>query len=248
MAPDLIPRTPASRFRIVRIALVLAALLALPSAGVSAAPRDSDWKLSKQASKGGQPYELYQREVDDSGYDRYRLEAIVDEPMERVIQAITIRREDDRYLGEGLQRTVLRREGPDSVTYLTMRFPLVQDRDVTLRTTRSFDPESGIYRDEWWTANEEAPPLRDGVVRMTKSEGFWEVSRAGESRTRVIYESHADPGGRVPSWIANSIFGDQVIGQIVTLRQIIDEHRSDVDVASPPPSVGAAALMHSLAP
>ena len=68
---------------------------------------------------------------------------------------------------------------------------------------------------------------------MAKSEGFWEVTPAGENRTHVVYESHADPGGRVPSWIANPMLGDQVIGQIVTLHRILDDSRADV--ASPPP-------------
>jgi hypothetical protein len=219
------------------------ALLAFQTA--SAAPLEAGWELSRQESEAGQAYELYQRDVEGSGYDRYRLEAVLEEPMERVIQAITIRREDDQYLGEGLARTVLRRDGQDAVTYMTMKFPLVKDRDVTLYTTRSFDAERGIYRDEWWTANEEAPPPREGVVRMAKSEGFWEVTPAGENRTRVIYESHADPGGRVPSWIANSILGDQVVGQIVTLKRIIDDQRA-MNVAAPPP-IGATAVTHSLA-
>jgi hypothetical protein len=37
----------------------------------------------------------------------------------------------------------------------------------------------------------------------------------------------------VPSWIANSILGDQVISQMVTLRRILDDQHTDV--ASPPP-------------
>jgi len=228
MAPNLIPGYSPSRFPIV---IALAALLAVQTA--AAAPLDSDWELSKRDSKSGQSYELYQRDVAGSGYDRYRLEAVVDEPIERVIRAIRIRRMDDRYLGEGFTRTVLHRDGDDSVTYIKMQMSLVKDRDVALRSNWGFDEKRGVYRDEWRTANEEAPPLPDGVVRMTKSEGFWELTPVDAGHTRVVYESHADPGGRVPSWIANSILGDQVIGQIATLRRILDEHRQDVAAAPP---------------
>jgi hypothetical protein len=218
------------------IALSLFALLGLQPA--TAASRDPDWELSKQDSAPGKAFELYQRDVAGSGYDRYRLEAVIDAPMERVIHAITLRREDDQYLGEGFERTILRREGQEAITYIKMTMPMIKDRDITMRSTRGFDEDRGVYRDEWWTANDEAPPLPRGVVRMAKSEGFWEVSPAGENRTRVVYESHADPGGRVPSWIANSILGDQVVEQIVMLRQIIDDHRTNV--AAPP--IGSAAI------
>ena len=95
MAPNLLPGT---LLLWSRIAIALVALLAFQTA--SAAPLEAGWELSRQESAAGQPYELYQREVEGSGYDRYRLEAVVEEPMERVIQAITIRREDDQYLGE----------------------------------------------------------------------------------------------------------------------------------------------------
>jgi len=141
---------------------------------------------------------------------------------------------DDQYLEKGFSRSVFHRaDGDDSLAYFTMQVPFIKDRDVALRMKRGFDEELGVYRDEWWTANEEAPPPRRGFVRMAKSEGFWEVTSAGENRTHVVYESHADPGGRVPTWIANSMLRDQVVGQIVTLRRILDDHRTDV--ASPPP-------------
>jgi len=233
MAPNRIPVSLHSW-----IGLGLSTLLCLHAA--TAASRDPDWELSRQDSEPGKTFELYQREVAGSGYDRYRLEAVVDAPMERVIHAVTIRREDDQYLGEGFERRILRREGQEAITYIKMTMPLIKDRDITMRSTRRYDESRGVFRDEWWTANEEAPPLPRGVVRMAKSEGFWEVSPVGDGRTRVVYESHADPGGRVPSWIANSILGDQVVGQIETLRQIIDEHRTDV--AAPPPPFGSASI------
>jgi len=225
MAPDRIPVNCKSL-----IGLALFVLISLQTA--TAAPRDSDWEISKQGTEPGRGYELYQREVAGSGYDRYRIEAVVVEPIERVIRAVQARRSYDQYLAKGLTRTFLRRDSDDAVTYIRMKMPMIKDRDVALRSKRGFDEEHGIYRDEWWTANEEAPSLPDGVVRMTKSEGFWEITPAGENRTNVVYESHADPGGRVPSWIANSSLGGQVIGQIETLHRILDDYRSDV--ASPP--------------
>ena len=214
------------------------AFLGLQSAAVGAA-RDSGWELSKQGKEPGNHFELYRRDVAGSGYDRYRLETVVDEPIERVIQAVQIRSVDDQYLDEGLTRSVFHRaDGDDSLTYFEMRLPFIKDRDVALRTKRGFDEELGVYRDEWWTANDEVPPPSKDFVRMTKSEGFWEITSADENHTHVVYESHADPGGRVPSWIANSILGDQVIGQLVTLRRILDDHRSDV--ASPPPRASSS--------
>jgi hypothetical protein len=218
------------RKSLIGIGLLLIFGLQSPAA---AATRDGDWKLSKRGSDPGNRFELYQREVVGSGYDRYRLETFVDAPIERVVQAIQIRGVDDRYLEEGLTRSIVRRaDGDDPLVYFRMHVPLIKDRDVALRIKRGFDEEFRVYRDEWWTANEEAPPLKEGYVRMAKSEGFWEVTPAGVNRTHIVYESYSDPGGRVPSWIANSMLGNQVIDQIVMLLRIIDDNR--IDVAMPP--------------
>jgi hypothetical protein len=218
---------------------ILVAFACFCAAASGASARDASWELQQRETGRETGFELYQRDVEDSSYDRYRLEAVVDEPLERVIRAVQVRRSDDRYLGEGIERRFLEIDENASVSYIRMKISMVKDRDVALKLRWGFDSEHGVYRDSWQTANEFAPPVPNGTVRMAKSEGFWELKPIGEGRTLVVYESHAEPGGVVPGWIANSIFGNQIVGQIVTLRRILADQR--VDVASPPPNNATSA-------
>lgn len=222
---------PSAAKRIGTSIVVLSALLGGPSA--LAAAREPDWQLARTGEKAGIDFSLYQRDVPDSGYDRYRLEAVFDAPVAEMIEALRVKRSDDRYLSKGVQRKILEWEDDHSLTYLRMDVPVVADRDITLRSMQSFDAERGVFRNEWRAANEEAPPVEKGVVRITRSEGFWEFTPDGDSRTRVVYESFSDPGGHAPGWLINSVLDEKLIQEIVILREIVD--RGLPKISAPPP-------------
>ena len=41
----------------------------------------------------------------------------------------------------------------------------------------------------------------------------------GEGRIRVVYELHAEPGGQVPAWLANSFVIDAPYNTLLLLRR-----------------------------
>ncbi len=45
---------------------------------------------------------------------------------------------------------------------------------------------------------------KDGVIRIRKSEGTWDLKQIEEELVKVIYEVHADPGGNIPNWLASA--------------------------------------------
>jgi hypothetical protein len=47
----------------------------------------------------------------------------------------------------------------------------------------------------------QAPPVK-GVVRMEKIRGFFRLTALSASRTLMDFEADADPGGRIPRWLA----------------------------------------------
>jgi hypothetical protein len=44
------------------------------------------------------------------------------------------------------------------------------------------------------------------VVRIQRSEGMWEFTPQGSSRTRLVLESLTDAGGSLPAWVVNSFY------------------------------------------
>lgn len=95
-----------------------------------------------------------------------------------------------------LRRVV--KEGPDElVTYEQISPPIVNDRDYAVRTRRQPLPGGGCLV-SFAAANELAPPLPDGFVRIQKLRGSWHIAAEG-AQTRLTYLIFADPGGSIPA-------------------------------------------------
>lgn len=46
-------------------------------------------------------------------------------------------------------------------------------------------------------------PVKQNVVRVTKSEGKWVITPVARNVSRIEYTLHVDPGGSVPAWLIN---------------------------------------------
>ena len=45
---------------------------------------------------------------------------------------------------------------------------------------------------------------KDGLVRIPEGKGFWELTENTDNSVKVVYQYHGNPGGTIPSWLANS--------------------------------------------
>ena len=55
-----------------------------------------------------------------------------------------------------------------------------------------------------WTVSTEGPAESDKAVRLKVNDGSWTLEPLdGGKRTRATYYLYTDPGGSIPSWIAN---------------------------------------------
>jgi hypothetical protein len=63
---------------------------------------------------------------------------------------------------------------------------------------------SVIYKNRW-TPIPGGPPAKSGAVRLTVNDGYWLLeAAAGGKRTKARYYVFTDPGGNIPSFIANA--------------------------------------------
>lgn len=91
-------------------------------------------------------------------------------------------------------------EGPDMrVTYDQVSAPVVSDRDYAVRGRRIHHPD-GACEVIFELANDRAPPLKPGWVRIEKISGSWRFVPE-EGHTKVTYLLHTDPGGSLPAFI-----------------------------------------------
>ena len=65
-------------------------------------------------------------------------------------------------------------------------------------------------------------PAREGKVRVPKAEGYWELTPR-EGGVHVVYQMHADPGGSLPTWLANQAAVDTPFRTLKGLRTYLQE-------------------------
>ena len=102
-------------------------------------------------------------------------------------------------------RVLTRKGGNEVVTYARIAPPFVTERDYPLkvRMTRGSPSNGGAFKVEW-TANPEAEPEVEGVVRVKLNEGSWLATPInGGKRTRLTYTLLTNPGGLIPAFVVN---------------------------------------------
>ena len=48
-------------------------------------------------------------------------------------------------------------------------------------------------------------PLTEDNIRIPQLNAYWRIIPKSETQSEIIYEGHADPGGSIPSWLANAV-------------------------------------------
>lgn len=102
-------------------------------------------------------------------------------------------------------RLVTRAADGSRMTYTRLDLPIVSSRDYVCQVV---DDEllaadgSGHFRQHWW-AVPDALPKREGVVRLPRNEGSWDVTSKGEGTSYAVYKFSVDPGGSLPGFLKN---------------------------------------------
>ena len=196
---------------------------ALPAVGAHA-----PWQLAERNEDPAAGWVVYKRRLADSDSEVFRLEAVIDAPPARVAEAFRRNVVDPAVSQRHTSKTVLRDEGDIVVVHSYIDMPLVSDRDVISRCERVAASGAGSYRFQWW-ATDQGPAPAPGVVRIEKSDGYWEFRpmddpEAGPGgRTLATYESHTEIGGMVPAWLVNQLMLDTVVDGLDHLRARVQQ-------------------------
>ncbi|MDD1422598.1 hypothetical protein MEO40_26530 [Dolichospermum sp. ST_sed1] len=92
------------------------------------------------------------------------------------------------------------------VAYFRLDTPIVDDRDYTIKIYDESQQQSSgkiIWKNRWTEANALGPKPIDGVSRVPVNEGHWILEEATNSKTMVTYYVFTNPGGSIPTFVAN---------------------------------------------
>ncbi|KJK05507.1 MULTISPECIES: START domain-containing protein [Pseudomonas] len=171
-----------------------------------------DWKVAKD--EDGIKVSL--NDVAGSDYKAYRGVTLIKAPLakvkalqEDVVGACT-------WIHECKSQKLLKSEGDQSWTYTQFNTPWpVTARDSVLHVTTTQAADGSLTR-----KLEGVPtylPEEKGFVRVAKVEGFWTLVPK-DGGTEVTYQVHTEPGGSVPSMVANKFVVDAPFNTLKALK------------------------------
>ncbi|PSS52798.1 START domain-containing protein [Pseudomonas sp. BBP2017] len=155
-------------------------------------------------------------EVAGSDYKAYRGVTLIKAPLAKV-RAL---QEDVvgacAWIHQCKSQNLLKIEGNQSWSYTQFNTPWpVTPRDSILHVTTTEEADGSLTR-----KLEGVPkylPEEKGFVRVAKVQGFWKL-QPKEGGTEVTYQVHTEPGGSVPSMVANKFVVDAPFNTLKALK------------------------------
>ena len=192
-----------------RMALGLSVAMAVASAAHA-----DDWQVAKD--EAGIKVSL--SEVAGSKYKAYRGETTI----KADISKLRALQEDVAgacaWIHECKSQKILKHEGDKVWTYSQFNTPWpVTPRDSVLQVTTVNGADGSVTRN--LEGQPKYIPEEPGFVRVSQVEGFWKFVPKGAGVTQVTYQVHTEPGGSVPSWLANKFVVDAPFNTLKALKE-----------------------------
>jgi len=125
--------------------------------------------------------------------------------LQEVLDVILDVKNYNRLFPDCMNPKILKQEGKwYDIHYIQTKgaFP-VKDRDGVFEQRTVFDQNGKHARVTLQSVPDYIAENKD-MVRIRKGSGFWELEEEDTKHVKVVYQFHAEPGGEIPSWLANS--------------------------------------------
>lgn len=180
---------------------------------VASAAHAEDW----QAAKDEDGIKISLSEVAGSKYKAYRGVTTIKADIVRLRALQEDVAAACAWIHECKSQKVLKHEGDKVWTYTQFNTPWpVTPRDSVLQVTTVVGADGSLTRN--LEGQPKLIPEEQGFVRVAQVEGFWKFVPKGVGVTEVTYQVHTEPGGSVPSWLANKFVVDAPFNTLKALK------------------------------
>ncbi|WP_249672454.1 START domain-containing protein [Pseudomonas abieticivorans] len=181
---------------------------------VATAAHAENW----QTAKDEDGIKVSLSEVAGSDYKAYRGETVIKAPVAK-LRAL---QEDVAgacaWIHECKSQKLLKTEGDHSWTYTQFNTPFpVTARDSVLEITTVQGADGSLTRNLKGVPT--YIPEEKGFVRVAQVQGFWKFVPKDANTTEVTYQVHTEPGGSVPSWLANKFVVEAPFNTLKALKE-----------------------------
>jgi hypothetical protein len=173
----------------------------------SAYSETTAWKLEKEEKDIN--LKIFTREIAGSNLKEFKGEMLVKTKLTTIAALLLDGQAAPQWMHQCEKFEVVEQiDDLTAVVYFINGAPWpVSDRDAVVMTVMSQDPETLVLKAELNVINDRLPE-DDDYVRIPHMKGFWLFEPKDEGQVLVTYQVHANPGGSLPNWLANSVVVD----------------------------------------
>ncbi len=168
---------------------------------------------------------VYTRLTKASDFKEFKAEVTLNAPIEKISE--TIMKVEDYPLWTyktALTKAIKKENNAVYFYYLAEVPPFVKEREAYYFYELKPD-ESSKKVVISMTTFESKNPIPGNRVRLKVSNGTWTLTPIAPTKTNVIFEMQAEPGGNIPSWLANLVVVESPLATLEGLRQVVEKHK-----------------------
>lgn len=176
-----------------------------------------DWE--QQFSKEG--VSVWTRKISWSDYKEFKGETTVNGSLNEILSILDDINCYTKWVYNCIEAKQIKRESAfRGIRYTAIKAPWpVTDRDVVFEYTVSQNRTTKVVNIKLIGIKGVVP--EKGRVRMTYMIGNYQLTPIGKNKTKVIYQSHNDPSGSVPTSIVNKMITDTPYNTLLNLKTLI---------------------------
>jgi hypothetical protein len=173
----------------------------------SAYSENTAWVLEQEAEDLN--LKIFTREVEGSDYKEFKGEMLVKAQLTTIAALLSDFDAAPKWMYECRKFELLERIDEQSVVihFINATPWPVSDRDAVVVSVMSQDPETLAFKIEINAINDRLPE-NDDYVRISYMTGLWLFEPAENGQVLITYQVHAESGGSLPDWLANSVVVD----------------------------------------
>lgn len=176
-----------------------------------------DWALAKNEDG----IQVYLRDVPGSKYKAYRGVATLTTNMAALRAAQENVEGSCAWIHACAEQHLIKHEGAESWVYTRFDMPWpVTSRDAVMHVVSEAGSDGSLLRK--LEAQPQFLPLKPDNVRVASVQGYWRFVPKGAGQIEVTYQAHTEPGGSVPSWLANRFVVDAPFNTLQGLRRVVE--------------------------
>lgn len=177
----------------------------------------------------------WQREIPGSSFIAFRAQGRVEASLLTISAVLRDSSREKDWMEDCIASSMLAFLSPTHVkNYNRTKSPVffISDRDVVLESDATVDRARQAVHITFHESTHPSAPEVEGVIRMPRLRGFWDLERISPSSTLVTYQVEADPGGALPGWLVNWASSSLSANTIRGLRRECKKGPGAADVAA----------------